>query len=245
MRATFACLLLALIPSAAFADGAEDAAKKKLAPLQGGWKFEALEVDGERADSLEASFWWFIKGDKVLYGGSELATLVLDNETTPKCIDLNFQERKRVYEGIYAIEEDTLKICVNQVTEGAKERPADFTTKGKSGVRLLVFKRDKDRKADSIEGLGGYVGIAIKLDEDTKQVVVMDVVAGGPADKAGLKKDDILLKVGDQDATDLKTTVNLVRKTKAGSEVTLRVKRDGKEKDLTAKAAVLPFFPLE
>jgi uncharacterized protein (TIGR03067 family) len=243
MSARIACLLIAVMPSVAFAHAADDA-KEKLAPLQGGWKFESIEVDGSPSE-MDTAFWWYIKGDKVLYGGSELATLTVDPGTSPKCIDLTFKEPKRVLEGIYVVADDTLKICVNQATDGVKERPGEFTTKDKSGHRLLVFKRDKDRKPDSIEGLAGFVGVQIKVDDDSKQVMVVDTIKGSPAEKAGLRKDDVFLKIGDQDATDLKSVVNTIRKVKPGSELTLRVKREGKEKDVTVKATVVPFFPLD
>jgi uncharacterized protein (TIGR03067 family) len=245
MSARIACLLIALLPLAAWAAGADDAAKNKLAPLQGGWKFESMEAEGEKAELFDTAFWWFIKDDKVLYGGKELATLTVDPETTPKCFDITMHESKRSYEGIYILEDDTLKICLNPVTDGAKERPGDFTTKGKSSTRLLTFKRDKERKADSIEGLAGFVGVQIKVDDDSKQVVVVTPIPNSPAEKAGLLKDDIILKIGDQDATDLKGTINLIRKVKPGGELTLRVKRDGKEKDFTVKATVIPFYLLD
>ncbi len=244
MSARIACLLLAVMPSVGFAHAADDA-KENLVPLQGGWKFESLEVNGETSPSMDASFWWYIKGDKVLYGGSELATLTVDPGTSPKCIDLTFKEPKRVLEGIYTIEDDTLRICVNQATDGVKERPGEFSTKDKSEHRLLVFKRDKDRKPESIEGLAGFVGVQIKVDNDSMQVLVVDTIKGSPAEKAGLKKDDVLLKIGDQDATDLKSVINTIRKVKPGCELTLRIKRDGKEKDVTVKATVVPFFPLD
>jgi uncharacterized protein (TIGR03067 family) len=244
MSAPFACLLIAALPSLGLAHAADDA-KDKLAPLQGGWKFESLEVDGEAVPLTDTSFWWYIKGDKVLYGGSELATLTVDPGTSPKCMDLTFKEPKRILEGIYVIQDETLKICVNQAADGVKERPGEFSTKGKTGHRLLIFNRDKDRKADSTEGLAGYIGVQIKVDDDSKQVVVSDTVPGGPAAKAGLKKDDVVLKIGDQYATDLKSVVNMIRKVKPGSELTLRIRRDGKEKDITLKATVVPFFPLD
>ena len=245
MSARIACVLMALVPSIAMAAPAQDATKKKLAPLQGGWKLESIESNGETENLFDTAFWWFIKDDKVLYGGKELATLTVDPETTPKCFDLKMTDSKNALEGIYTLEDDTLKICLYRVSDGAKERPADFNTKGKDGARVLIFKRDKERKADSIEGLSGFVGIQIKVDDDTKQVVVVAPIGGSPAEKAGLKKDDVILKVGDQDATDLKGTVNMIRKVKPGSELMLRVKRDGKEQDVTVKATIVPFYFLD
>jgi uncharacterized protein (TIGR03067 family) len=239
MIANFMPLLLVV----SFRGSAEDAAKESLKPLQGGWRVESLEVDGKPSESLQdLSYWWVIKDDKVFYGGSELATMSLDPKTTPKCIDLAFRDPKRSFEGIYDFEEDTLRICVNQATEGIKERPTEFATKGKSAFRLLVLKRDKERKIDSIEGLGAFVGMMIKSEEEGKKLVITGLIAGSPAEKSGLKKDDILLKIADQEPASLRAAVEQIRKMKPGNELTLRVKRDGKEQDIAVKAGVVPFY---
>jgi uncharacterized protein (TIGR03067 family) len=243
MTAKILTLLGIAIPWLGVARGAEDATKNALATLQGGWKVESLEVDGKSSEILQdLAYWWVIKDDKVFYGGSELATINLDPKTSPKCIDLAFREPKRAFEGIYDIEEDTLKICVNQATDGIKERPTEFSTKGKPGFRLLVLKRDKDRKADSTEGLGAFVGIMIKAEDEGKKLVITGLIAGGPAEKAGLKKDDVLIKVAEQEPASLKSAVDQIRKMKPGNELTLRVKRDGKEQDIAVKAGVMPFY---
>src|SRR5262249_17818930 len=148
-------------------------------------------------------YWWYIKGNQVRYGGQELASLTADTATKPWCIDLKFHNPDRVYEGIYSLDGDMLKICVNRANDGIKERPTDFATKGKPEWRLLVFQRDKDRQGDSIEGLGGYVGIAIMAKEPDNHLVITDVLKDSPAMKAGVKKEDILLRVGNQEATNL------------------------------------------
>jgi len=245
MNAKLACLLVAILPSSLFAKAADDSAKDKLADFQGGWKLESLEAEGKPAELLDTSYWWYIKGDKVLYGGKELATLTVDTNTTPKCIDLSLHDSKRQLEGIYTLEDDTFRICVNTTTEGAKERPGDFSTKDKPGIRILTFKRDKERKADSLEGLAAFIGVQIKLDDESKQVVVASTFPDSPAEKAGLKKDDIFLKVGDQEAKDLRSVVTMIRKLKPGSELVVTVKRDDKEKEITVKAGVMPFYLLD
>src|SRR5258708_39714687 len=145
MRTVIACLLLVVLHPLASA-GEDQAKTDKLAALQGTWKVKALEFDGKPSDLPEVSFWWVIQGDKVFYGGQELAKLTVDAATKPPCIDLAFRNPDRVYEAIYAVEADTLKICVNRATEGVKERPSSFSTEGKPGWRLLVFSKDKDRK---------------------------------------------------------------------------------------------------
>jgi uncharacterized protein (TIGR03067 family) len=216
--------------------------KKSLTSLQGAWKLVSVEAGGEARDLAGQQPRWLIKDNKVLYGGEELAVLTVDASTTPKSIDLAFVTPKRTYEGIYTIDGDTFKICVNAMTEGAKERPPEFSTKGKSNLRMLVFDRDKEVKGNADEGVSGFVGIMIRFDMERSQVVIADLVGESPAKKAGLKKDDVLIKVAGSDATDLRTVVNTIRQTKPGSEVAFRVRRDGKEKDITVKAGVMPFF---
>ncbi|MCI0379753.1 MAG: TIGR03067 domain-containing protein [Gemmataceae bacterium] len=218
--------------------------KKDLAALQGAWKLSSIEEDGT-ANEPNADFArWIVKGNKVHYGGEEFAELHADAATTPKSLDLRLVKGKRELEAVYSIEGNVWKICVNRMTGGVKERPLDFATKDKSDRRVLVFERDKSGKAGGIEG-AGFVGIAIRAHKDDDDIVVDSALEGTPALKAGLKKDDVILAVGDRDATNLQTTVRLVREAKAGSQITFRIRRDGKEMNITVKAGVLPFFPLD
>src|SRR5262249_28594028 len=154
------------------------------------WKLAALEIGGKAGDLPERPVWWVIQGNKVYYGGTELATIKVDSTTTPKCIDLAFREPKKVLEGVYAIDGETLKLCVNRQADGVRERPTGFATNDKPEWRLLVFKRDKVRKTTDVTGLGGFVGMQIMSVQEPKQLVITAVIAGSPAKKAGLQKDD-------------------------------------------------------
>jgi uncharacterized protein (TIGR03067 family) len=200
-----------------------------------------MEIDGKAIEFPDRAPTWVIKGDKVIYGGQTLAVLTLDASSSPKSIDLGFLDRKRVFEGIYTVADDTLRICVNRQTEGVKERPVRFETQGEADWRLLVFRRGQ---GDGMEGLSGFVGIALRRDDD-KGVVVAMVLEGSPALKAGLKKDDVILRVGDQEATGVREVVEMVRRVRPGSELTLRIRRDGKERDVTVRVGVMPFSLLD
>lgn len=224
------------------ADGTAAGSNKDAKGLAGTWKLVGFEVKGTPQE-FPALPRWVIKSDKVYYGGEELAALTVDAATMPRSIDLNFVKQKRVHEGIYSVEGDTLKICVSRITEGVKERPSSFTTEGKPDWRLLVFQREK-AGADELEGVGGFVGIQLRVTKD-KQVGIADVLKGMAAEKAGLQKDDILLKIGAADATGVQQTVDLVRQAKPGSELTIRVKRGEKEHDFRVKVGVPPFFLLD
>jgi uncharacterized protein (TIGR03067 family) len=239
-----ACLFFATALSLPAAPPGDAPIKKELVPLQGTWKAVAFEVNGENRDIPGKPPQWVIKGNKVFYGGEELAELIVDNTTTPRCFDLSFRKPKKVLEGIYSVEKDTLKLCVNRQAEGAKERPMSFKTKDKPELRLLVFERIKDSKGNPIENLNGFIGVAIKAMKDPDQLSISDVLPDTPARKAGLKKDDILVKVAGQEATDLLTVIRMIGDMKPGSNVTIRVKRGGKEQDITVKVGVMPFFLL-
>jgi uncharacterized protein (TIGR03067 family) len=220
---------------------AAPAAPKGPAELQGTWKLVSVEVNGKPVDVTDQQPRWVIRGDKVRYGGEEIASLAVDAKAAPKIIDLSFLSPKRAYEGIYAVEKDKLKVCVNKQTDGVKERPDGFSTKDKENWRLLVFERDKAAKGEATEGLSGYVGVALRFYQDQKEVAVSDLIDGAPAKKAGLRKGDVVLKVGDAAVTDLRSAIKAVQQAKPGTKVTFRVRRDGKERDVTVKAGVLPF----
>src|SRR5437879_5518581 len=104
------CLVL-VVAAVTVAQAQPDAPKlkKELADLQGVWKLIGFEVDGKEAILQEhRQIRWVIKGDKVFYGGEELANLTLDAAANPKCIDLGLIKAKRVHEGIYKLEKDKL-----------------------------------------------------------------------------------------------------------------------------------------
>jgi uncharacterized protein (TIGR03067 family) len=215
---------------------------EELAALQGTWKLTAVESDGEKTD-FPAVAPWVIQGDKVLYGGEEFVRLAVDAATTPRSIDLTFPKSKRTLEGVCATEKDTLKICVNRQADGVKERPLSFSTKDKADWRLLVFQRVNAK--DPPEKVAGFMGVALGMDKDRKQVIVAEVLPDSPARKAGLMKDDILIRIGDGLPPDLQTAVSMVRQAQPGSDLTILVRRGAKEKTLTVRVGVVPFFLLD
>ena len=245
MRNVLLCLAIFCISPFTSASAGEQPKQDGPAALRGTWKLNEIQQKEKSGEFYDSSYWWIIQGDKVFYGGKELAKLTIDPKTTPRCIDLAFQDPERVFEGIYTLDGDTLKICVNRHTGGVSERPTAFSTKDKDDWRLLIFKRDKERKADDTEGLSGFVGFMIRAVKEKNEIFVEFVMEKSPAKKAGLKKGDLLLKVGDLEAKELATVVKRIRQAKPGSELALTVKRDGKDQEVTVKVGVFPFLLLE
>jgi len=87
----------------------------------------------------------------------------------------------------------------------------------------------------------GSIGLRVEL-KDAK-IVVKEPIKGGPAEKAGLKPGDVIVKVNDYQVMDkvdqfeLERAVREIVKQKPGAKVKLEVKRDGK--DMTVEVAVV------
>jgi S1-C subfamily serine protease len=99
-----------------------------------------------------------------------------------------------------------------------------------------------DRAAPKDAEGNGYIGVEIKADPDNEGVLVQGVVEDGPAAKGGLKVGDIIVQIGDVKLKDkeLPEVVGLVRDSKPGDTITLKVKRDGKDKTVKVKVGKRP-----
>ena len=75
--------------------------------------------------------------------------------------------------------------------------------------------------------------------ESLKGALVVDVAKGGPAEKAGMKKDDVVIACRGKEIPDSGTLRNEVAETPIGSEVKVIVIRDGKKEELTVKIGSL------
>lgn len=70
---------------------------------------------------------------------------------------------------------------------------------------------------------------------DEAGTYVAQVTSGSAAEKAGIKLGDLLVKIDDTEITSSSQAANLISKHKAGDEVSVTIKRDGKEQTVTAK----------
>ena len=91
----------------------------------------------------------------------------------------------------------------------------------------------KDEMTDfSNETIGTYVGIGVTMTKDSEknQIVVYGVTPNSPAEEAGIKVDDVIIKVDGNDCTgdDFETIPNKILG-QEGTKVSVTVLRDGKE----------------
>jgi len=97
----------------------------------------------------------------------------------------------------------------------------------------------------------GYLGIwfrdldseyakALDLDKDTKGAMIMDVIEGSAADKAGLKRYDIVVEFESQTVEKSNQFLNRVAMLSPDTKVDIVVLRDGKRKPFTVKLGKRP-----
>ncbi|MDG4859248.1 trypsin-like peptidase domain-containing protein [Streptomyces sp. T-3] len=102
-----------------------------------------------------------------------------------------------------------------------------------SMVKTIADQIVKDgRVTDSGRAALGITGRTVLGGEDYRAagVAVVDVVAGGAADKAGIKAGDIITKLGDTTITTITTLSEALAADKPGRQVQVGYSRDGSEK---------------
>ena len=104
----------------------------------------------------------------------------------------------------------------------AQLKDSGEVTRGWLGVSIQDLPRD----------LADYFGI-----EDRQGVLIADVVPGDPAERAGVRAQDIVLEINDEKVKDSKALLKKVAKLKVGTTAKLKILRNGKTKVITVKVA--------
>lgn len=123
----------------------------------------------------------------------------------------------------FAVPANLVKRVLEQITAGGK------VVRGYLGVQISPLDAPLARKF----GLDGTHG-----------ALVNEVLAGGPAAKAGIQAGDVITKIGTTQISDPRQLRMLVAGLKPGNDITVAVKRDGKDQDLTLNLGELPNDPL-
>ena len=118
-------------------------------------------------------------------------------------------------------------------------RVSDFTA---SIVRALASRREpltfvnapppQTAAGTSASGYGTYLGTVPDMSENPGGVKLTGVRANSPAEKAGIRGNDILIQIGDRKTPDLQAMTDALRAHKPGDVVEVRVLRDGVEQKL-------------
>ena len=127
----------------------DDPTMKDLDAMQGTWKVVELTEKGEKLPAKETDpVEVIILATKMAIHDDgkfrEEITLKLDAKQKPKAVDLKYTKGPnsgKVESGIYIVEGDTLKICINEKKDGA--RPTEFTSTKQNEFALVVLKKVK------------------------------------------------------------------------------------------------------
>lgn len=84
-----------------------------------------------------------------------------------------------------------------------------------------------------IQDITSDVAESLEL-ENTDGVLVSDVKPGSAAEKAGIKRRDVITAINNQEVTDGNTLRNKIAGTQPGTEISLTIIRDGKKQELKA-----------
>ncbi|NNK69185.1 MAG: S41 family peptidase [Flavobacteriaceae bacterium] len=96
-----------------------------------------------------------------------------------------------------------------------------------------VFMNEQDVEAARINNVGDYTGIGASVKTLKDKLVVVEPYKGYPADNAGLKAGDEIIKVGDVIVADFKENAGDLLRGSAGSEVKITYRRQGATAEAT------------
>lgn len=80
----------------------------------------------------------------------------------------------------------------------------------------------------------GWLGVAVS-DDLTARVVIEGIYKNGPADKAGLRPNDVILSVNDSKVATGASFRPILRQHSAGETLRILIRREGKEKTFLVK----------
>jgi len=76
--------------------------------------------------------------------------------------------------------------------------------------------------------------------EGRQGIIVAGIYRNGPAQKAGLQPNDLILKIDGEPAGDARRSMNQVARAKPGETIRIEVMRNGKPMELKAEIGIRP-----
>ncbi|MDD7795654.1 S41 family peptidase [Clostridium sp. 'White wine YQ'] len=176
----------------------------------------------------------------VLFIGSNALSLFLGNKMAFSGISLpgvggslakDFQNINDIdkYKKLFAIRDELYKKYDGQIDDN---KLLDGAIKGMTAALddPYTVYMTKEEASDFMGKMqGNFSGVGIQLDIKDNNLVVVSPIEGSPAEKAGVVKGDIILKVDDKDVTakEYDKAVAMIRGEK-GTKVKLTLSREGK-----------------
>ncbi len=175
-----------------------------------------ISAKGRRTGLSDGSFEDFLQTDAPINQGNSGGALV---SLSGELIGINSQILSGAQGGGnigigFSIPSNMAKSVMEQLVENGKVR------RGRLGV---VLQPITDAIAEQFEV------------KDKKGVLINQIQTGSAAEKAGIKRGDVIVAINGERVEDPNTLRNKVAGTLPGTEIKVTVLRDGKEQDFTAK----------
>ncbi|HEX8337954.1 MAG TPA: DegQ family serine endoprotease [Pyrinomonadaceae bacterium] len=178
-----------------------------------------ISAKGRTTGLSDGSFEDFIQTDAAINRGNSGGALV---NSAGELIGINSQIFSPTGGNIgigFAIPSNMAKDVMGQLIKTGRVR------RGMLGVNIQNVTAD----------LAASLGLG-----QARGAIVSGVQAGGPADRAGLKRGDVIVAFNGTPVTDNNTLRNAVARTQPGSTAALTVSRDGREQQLRITLGELP-----
>lgn len=160
-------------------------------------------------------------------------TITRVGNTDEKCV-IEVKGDKITVNGKEAGKDNDVKVRVNSHT-----RPdANFYSKiaqARSGNNTWVYNDNQDGGVSLFTEDSNRAMLGVVTDMNEKGAKITSVNKESAAEKAGLKKGDIITKIGESKIEDAEDVSNAVLAHKPGDKVAVTVLRDGKEQKITAE----------
>lgn len=173
----------------------------------------------------------FVAGTRLQFVGDYFFSPYTNKGNQALSANLDTAEAQRIYD-ILKKKYDG-KLDAQKLEDGLKKGLVDAV-----GDPYTVYFNEKEASQFADDLNGTFTGIGAELGKRNDNLVVIAPVDGSPAQKAGLKAGDIIIKVDGNDATQwsVDEAVNKIRGD-AGTDVTLTVVRDGRPQDIVITRA--------
>lgn len=115
----------------------------------------------------------------------------------------------------------------------------NFDVFNKAPEKMFVYKYGKENN----KWIGVYVNANVTVEVNgnkktkTVELSIEDVIEGTPAEKAGLKKGDIILRADDTVVKELADLTRVINKKEVGEKLELHILRDGKKLKIMVEVA--------
>jgi Do/DeqQ family serine protease len=172
-----------------------------------------ISAKGRYTGLSNGSFEDFLQTDAPINQGNSGGALVSTND---ELIGINSQILSTSGGSIglgFAIPSNMARTVMEQLVNNGKVR------RGQLGITVLKIPSEGASQLGITQGPG---------------VVVYNVLSGSGADRAGLRKGDVITALNGTQVNDPNSFRNLIASTAPGTEVTLTIKRDGSERQVRA-----------